>query len=69
MQNIAKCMNIYFIALHDIFIVFTVNKTIQSATFSFFFVALKQQVSGTLIRFDSIHALSKVCGVYTLHTC
>ena len=60
-------MIIYFIALHDICILFTVNKTISSATF--FSVALKQQVSGTLIKFDSIHALSKVCGVYTLHTC
>ena len=62
-------MIIYFIALHDICIVFTVNKTILSATFFlsflffFCFVALKQQVSGTLIKFDRIHALSKVCGV------
>ena len=68
MQNIAKCMIIYFTALHDICIVFTVNKTFNQHL-SFLSVALKQQVSGTLIKFDSIHALSKVCGVYTLHTC
>ena len=51
-------MIIYFIAVHDICIVFTVNKTILSTTFFFFSVTLKHQVSGTLIKFDSIHALS-----------
>ena len=60
---------LYFIAFHDICIVFIVNKTIFLFIYFFFFVALKQQVSVTLIKFDSIYALSKVCGVYTLHTC